>query len=153
MSHENALTSNLQEVEIVYKPHPIARLSRKQVRSPGDAYRIFLQVFPSLEHREYFFVLCLTRSNSALGYSMISMGGINGTIADIRLIFQVAIKSNASGIIVAHNHPSGNLNPSQSDIQLTKRIKEAGNLLDIVLLDHLIISETKYYSFADSETL
>jgi DNA repair protein RadC len=96
----------------------------------------------------------MNRSNSVLGILPISKGGISGTITDIRLIYQAAIKSNASGIIVCHNQPSGNINPSESDSKLTHKIKEAGMLMDIQLLDHLIIiGEGNYYSFADNGLL
>jgi len=82
----------------------------------------------------------------------ISKGGISGTVTDVRIVLQAAIKSNASGFIIAHNHPSGNLNPSESDTRITQKIKEAGNVMDIQLLDHLIITPGEdYYSFADNE--
>ncbi|MGD0755970.1 MAG: JAB domain-containing protein [Bacteroidales bacterium] len=84
----------------------------------------------------------------------VSNGGLSGTITDVRLIFQGAIKANAAGIIVCHNHPSGNLNQSESDTKITQKIKEAGNLMDILFLDHLIIiSDGNYYSFADNGLL
>lgn len=92
----------------------------------------------------------LNRSNAVLGILSISKGGISGTVTDVRLIFQGALKTNASGIIVCHNHPSGNANPSESDRKITQKIKEAGNLMDIQLLDHIIILPVEgYYSFAD----
>ena len=104
-----------------------------------------------IEFVEEFRLLLLNRSNAVLGIIEISKGGISGTVTDIRLIFQAAIKGNASGIICAHNHPSGNLSPSESDIKITQKIKEAGNLMDIQLLDHLIItSEDEYFSMADN---
>jgi DNA repair protein RadC len=82
-----------------------------------------------------------------------SKGGISGKVTDVRITLQYAIKSNASGIIVCHNHPSGNLNPSESDTKITQKIKEAGNIMDIQLLDHLIINDEDYYSFADNGLL
>ena len=89
-----------------------------------------------------------------LGIMHVSKGGISGTVTDVRILFQAAIKANASGIIVCHNHPSGNLNPSESDTKLTQKIKEAGNLMDIQLLDHLILTtDDSYYSFADNGLL
>jgi DNA repair protein RadC len=84
---------------------------------------------------------------------VVSKRGISGSIADIRIIFQAAIKANASGLIICHCHPSGNLNPSESDIKLTQKIKEAGNLMDIQLLDHLILTSESYYSFSDNGLL
>jgi DNA repair protein RadC len=108
----------------------------------------------SIEHIEEFKLLLMNRSNSVLGILPVSKGGISGTVTDIRLIYQAAIKANASGIIVCHNHPSGNLNPSESDSKLTQKIKEAGLLMDIQLLDHLIIiNDGDYYSFADNGLL
>jgi DNA repair protein RadC len=100
---------------------------------------------------EEFKILLMNRSNLVLGILEISKGGISGTVTDARVIFQAAIKGNASGIICAHNHPSGNLNPSESDTRLTQKIREAGNLMDIQLLEHLIITtDDNYYSFADN---
>jgi DNA repair protein RadC len=93
----------------------------------------------------------MNRSNSVLGILDISKGGISGTVTDVRVVYLAAIKVNASGIICAHNHPSGNLNPSESDTRLTQKLKEAGNLMDIQLLDHLILTtDDSYYSFADN---
>jgi len=98
-------------------------------------------------------VLCLNRANRILGWAKVSQGGLTGTVADPKLIYQIALKSNASSIIIAFNHPSGNLNPSESDIQLTRKLKEAGLMLDLPVLDHLIISSEGYYSFADEGLL
>ena len=96
----------------------------------------------------------MNRSNAVLGILSVSKGGISGTVTDIRLIFQGALKTNASGIIVCHNHPSGNAFPSESDRKITQKIKEAGNLLDIQLLDHIIILPVEgYYSFADDGSI
>lgn len=96
----------------------------------------------------------MNRSNAVLGILSVSKGGISGTVTDIRIIFQAAIKANASGIIVCHNHPSGNMNPSESDTKITHKIKEAGAIMDIQLLDHLIITmDGDYYSFADNGLL
>ena len=99
--------------------------------------------------------LLLNRANKVLGISTISEGGLSGTVTDVRLIYQYAIKANASGIIIAHNHPSGNINPSESDQKITNKIKDAGNLLDIQLLDHIILTaEIEIYrSFADEGQL
>lgn len=101
-----------------------------------------------LPHEE-FWVLLLNRANRLVKKKKISEGGVSGTVADPKIIFKLAVEELASAIIVAHNHPSGNPKPSESDITLTKKIKEAGKLLDISLLDHLIIAHDKYYSFAD----
>jgi len=122
------------------------------VKSSKDPFDIFIKAWDldSIEHVEEFKLMLLTRSNKVLRIASISKGGINGTVTDVRIILQYAIKSNASGIIICHNHPSGNLQPSESDLSLTKKIKEAAGLLDVQLLDHLIIiPEGRYYSVGD----
>ena len=136
-------------VRIVYSKNQ-PNSERLKVTSSDTAYKILKDIWSKqIETREEFIVLLMDRSNTVLGYHMLSMGGITGTVADIRLLYSVALKALSTAIIVSHNHPSGNLNPSQSDISLTTRIKDAGKLLDIVLLDHLIVTKDGYYSFAD----
>ena len=145
----------ISEVRLVYRTK-VKASDRLQVKSSKDAFDIFMENWnlDSIEHIEEFKLLLMNRSNSVLGILAVSKGGILGTVTDIRLIYQAAIKANASGIIVAHNHPSGNLNPSESDTKLTQKIKEAGNLMDIQLLDHLILTmDGSYYSFADNGLL
>ena len=104
----------------------------------------------SIEHIEELKFMLLTRSNKVLGIASISKGGINGSVTDVRIILQYAIKSNASGIIICHNHPNGNLQSSESDQAITKKIKDSALLIEIQLLDHLIIDTDDYYSFADN---
>jgi DNA repair protein RadC len=99
------------------------------------------------------YVLFLDNASQVLGYNILSSGGITGTVADLRLIFSVALESLATKIIIAHNHPSGNLNPSEADTALTRKIYNAGKVMDITLLDHLIITVKGYYSFADEGNL
>lgn len=99
--------------------------------------------------KEIFMVLLLNRANKVIRKCIISQGGVSGTVADPKIIFKLALESLACGIILAHNHPSGNLKPSQADRDLTQRMKEGGRLLDMQVLDHLIISEQNYFSFAD----
>lgn len=106
-----------------------------------------------LEYQEQVKVILLNRANIVLGIYELSKGGISGTVVDIRIILGVALKCNASTIILVHNHPSGKLVPSEPDKAITKRLKEACNLLEVYLLDHLIISKFGYYSFADEGTL
>lgn len=103
----------------------------------------------NLNFREQFIIMCLSRSNRVIGFANISIGGVNGTIADPKLIFEFALSCHASGIILSHNHPSGNEKPSDADLKLTGKIKDGGKFLDIAVLDHLIITEEKYFSFAD----
>ena len=93
--------------------------------------------------------MLLNRGNKVLETISVSSGGLTGTVADVRMIFEHAIKSKATSIMLCHNHPSGNLSPSQMDIDLTRKLVKAGETLDIKVLDHLIIGENKYYSFAD----
>jgi DNA repair protein RadC len=107
----------------------------------------------TIELQEEFKVLLLNRANMILGIYNLSKGGVFGTIVDIKLLLAAAIKSNASSMIVAHNHPSGNLKPSVSDKRLTKKIKEGAKLLDVELLDHLIVTKLFYYSFSDDGLL
>ena len=144
--------TNISEVRLVYRTK-VKASDRPQVKCSKDAFDIFIESWDldSIEHIEEFKFMLLTRSNKVLGIAPISKGGISGTVTYVRIILQAAIKSNASGLIVCHNHPSGNLNPSESDTKLTQKIKESGNIMDIQLLDHLIITpEDSYYSFADN---
>lgn len=120
-----------------------------QIKSSQDVAGIFQPLLSDLSHEE-FWVLFLNRSNKVIDRMKISQGGISGTVTDIRIIMKKAVENLASGIIVCHNHPSGNLNPSESDTNITRKIRDAGNLMDIQLLDHLIISDRDYYSFADN---
>jgi len=92
----------------------------------------------------------LNRNNQVIGIYPLSRGGMAGTVVDAKLVFSVALKCNASSIIIAHNHPSGNLNPSEADKVITKKLKKAGSYLDIVLLDHLVITNDGFFSFTDN---
>ena len=123
-----------------------------QIKSSKDVADIFQPLLADLPHEE-FWLLFLNRSNRIIGRMKLSQGGISGTVTDVRIILKKAIEMLASGIIVCHNHPSGNTNPSESDTKITQKIKDAGNLVDIQLLDHLIITEKDYYSFADNGLL
>jgi DNA repair protein RadC len=120
-----------------------------QIKCSKDVSDIFTPILSDLSHEE-FWVLFLNRSNKVINMMKLSQGGVSGTVTDVRVMMKKAIEYLASGIIVCHNHPSGNLNPSESDTKITQKIKEAGNLMDIQLLDHLIISDKDYYSFADN---
>ena len=145
--------SNLQEIDIIYK-NKVRRSEMPKVSSSQDGFDYLISIWsPQIERLEEFVILCLNRANKVLGYSKISQGGISGTVADPKVIFQVALKSNASSIILAHNHPSGNTKPSDNDIQLTKKLKKAGEFLELNVLDHLIITTDSYFSFADESLL
>lgn len=121
---------------------------KKKITSSRDAYDILHPLMADLSE-EQFRMLLLNQANKVLGSEIISNGGRTGTVADVRVIFRQAILSNAVSIIVAHNHPSGNLKPSQADIELTRKLKQAGEMMDIKVLDHLIITDSGYYSFGD----
>lgn len=119
-----------------------------KITSSKHAYDILKSKLSDLPHEE-FWILFLNRSNSLIKAECISKGGVSGTIVDVRLVLKPAVEHLASGIILAHNHPSGNLRPSQEDISLTKKVKEAAKLLDIIIQDHIIIGDQHYFSFAD----
>jgi DNA repair protein RadC len=123
-----------------------------QIKSSADAFNIFHPLLSDLSHEE-FWILFLNRSNKPINRMKVSQGGISGTVTDVRIIMKKAVENLASGLIVCHNHPSGNNNPSESDIQITQKIREAGSMLDVQLLDHIIIAGTAYYSFADNGLL
>lgn len=123
-----------------------------KITSSRTAFEVMKDVFIDLEHEE-FWVLYLNRSNQIIKKLIISKGGVTGTVADVKIILKQAIELLASSIILSHNHPSGNLTPSNQDISLTNKIKEAAKSIDVVLLDHLIITDIGYYSFADEDKL
>ena len=138
--------TTISEVRLVYRTK-IKASDILQIKCSKDAFDIFMESWDldSIEHIEEFKIMLLTRSNKVLGIASISKGGISGTVTDVRIILQLAIKSNASGLIACHYHPSGNLNTSESDTKITKKIKESGNIMDIQLLDHLIITAEDSY--------
>lgn len=125
---------------------------KSKITSSADAFKLLNKKLSDLPHEE-FWILLLNRANSLVKMECISKGSVSGTVVDVRLILKPAIESLASGIILSHNHPSGQLKPSEQDISLTKKIKESARLMDINLLDHLIIGEQKYFSFADEGIL
>ncbi|MEQ8302532.1 MAG: DNA repair protein RadC [Cyclobacteriaceae bacterium] len=125
---------------------------KPKITSSKEAFDLIKGDLMDLSHEE-FWVLMMNRANKLLTKKRVSEGGVSGTVADPKIIFKLALDNLASGIIVAHNHPSGNLTASQSDIALTKKLKEAGSTLEIQLLDHLIIGGQKYFSFADEGIL
>jgi DNA repair protein RadC len=123
-----------------------------QIKSSADVFNIFHPLLSDLSHEE-FWILFLNRSNKPINRMKVSQGGVSGTVTDVRIIMKKAVEHLASGLVVCHNHPSGNNNPSESDIQITQKIREAGAMLDVQLLDHIIIAGTAYYSFADNGLL
>jgi len=127
-------------------------LERKKITSSNSVFEYVQPIIGELPHEE-FWILYLNNSNKIIKSAQLSKGGITGTVVDVRLAFKDALQLGAVGIILAHNHPSGTLKPSQADIQLTKKLKTAGDSLDIKVLDHLIITEKAYFSFADENML
>lgn len=122
------------------------------VQSSKDALNIFKPLLGDLDH-EQFWVLFLNHRNKVLQKKQMSIGGMNGTLVDVRLLFKWALEFGASSLILGHNHPSGSLQPSKDDEKLTDKIKEAGDCLDIKVLDHIIVTEKDYFSFADNALL
>ena len=127
-------------------------LIKPVIKSSKSVFNIMQPKIGNLKHEE-FWVLFLNNSNTIINSKQLSKGGLTGTLVDVRMLFKEAIALLATGIIVCHNHPSGKLVPSVADKQLTNKIKEAGLLLDIKLLDHLIICNQGYFSFADENSL
>ncbi len=145
----NLFNSTVDEVSIIY--HNSVRPSERQrVSNSQSAHEILRNIWnDQFELYESFYVLFLNRANRVLGYRCISQGGVSGTLVDPKAIFQAALLSNASAIILSHNHPSGNLTPSEADTRITNKIKSAGEFLEIQVIDHLILGEDRFYSFAD----
>lgn len=156
----NPLTASEQELEYVAGAKAAQKILAaksllfpnkevKQVRSSGDAYNIVAPYLTNLDH-EQFWVAALNRANKLIDVIQISQGGMTGTVVDTKILFKRLLVMGACNFIVAHNHPSGNLQPSGDDVNITEKIKNAGLLLDMKLLDHIIVGGTGYYSFADN---
>lgn len=128
------------------------QLELSKITSSNDVFEIMTPLIGSLDHEE-FWVIFLNNSNKIKFKTSLSKGGMTGTVVDIRVLFQIALEQKATGIILSHNHPSGKLKPSEADIQITKKIKEAGKVMDVQVLDHVIITEYSYFSFADEGLL
>jgi DNA repair protein RadC len=123
-------------------------INRSKILDSESAFQLMYALLSGIMYEE-FWVVYLNNSNMVLAKKKIAQGGITSTTVDLRLIYSIALEQHSTAILLYHNHPSGNINPSESDIQLTKKIVEAGKLLDIKVLDHLIIGEKNFYSFAD----
>jgi DNA repair protein RadC len=127
-------------------------LERKKIASSSDVFDLMQPLLGDIGHEE-FHIVYLSNSNKVMRTQAISRGGITGTVADIRLIMKAALDVGATSIILCHNHPSGNKKPSQADISLTRKVKQAGEIMDVKVLDHIIITLKEYYSFADEGML
>ncbi|KJJ39870.1 JAB domain-containing protein [Aequorivita vladivostokensis] len=143
-------SKKMYEVGIVYK-RPLFD-TMPVIKNSCDAHTVLSELidYDLVDFKEYFWVLLLTKSNRVLGFSQIGMGDTAGVVVNVKEIFQLALKTNASGIILCHNHPSGNLTSSKPDRTLTEKIKIAGNIFSIQLVDHIIITREGFYSLADN---
>lgn len=130
--------------------HEVPELSR--IASSQSIFEIMQPVIGELPHEE-FWIIYLNNSNKVLLKTQLSKGGITGTLVDVRLVFKTALEVGATGVILSHNHPSGTLKPSDADRQITRKLKTAGEHLDIKILDHVIVTETAWFSFADEGLL
>ncbi len=143
------MTSTLHTPEITLKKMATT-FPKVQIKTSNDAYNFIKQLYTDdIEIYESFFILLLNNAAQTIGFAKISQGGITSTVVDTRMVAKIAIESLAISVVLAHNHPSGKLKPSDQDRSLTKKIKEGLKLLDISVLDHLILSSESYMSFAD----
>jgi DNA repair protein RadC len=151
VKNENKLF-NVAEIQVSYNT---TNTPKEKIFTAKSAYKVFLSTWnlDTIELQEEFKILLLNRANEVLGIYPLSKGGITGTVVDQRLIFAVALKCNATAILIAHNHPSGKLQPSEADISITKSIYKCGEILNITLIDHLIITKEGYFSFSDEGKL
>ena len=138
------------EVQLSYR-NTVPYKKRTQITNAKEAYKVLLKIHndDTIDYTESFRVIYLNQSNHVLGCRTISEGGLTNTQSDIRTIMQGALLTNAVAMIIAHNHPSGNVTPSEKDIQITSQINKAAKLLDLQLLDHIIYTRETYFSFAD----
>lgn len=149
---EAKAVSIIAALEVGARRQSAEALTSDQITHSAALYEILKPMMMDLPHEE-FRVIYLNRANKILANERISTGGITGTVADVKIIFKKALELLASSIILAHNHPSGNLTPSAADIQLTRKMRETGKIMEIDVLDHIIVTESGYYSFADNGTL
>ena len=148
----HSIPKEVAEIKVSYSTTSTPKI---KITTVNKAFEVLLSLWDldTIELQEEFKVLLLNRANEVLGIYPLSKGGITGTVVDSRLIFAVALKCNATGIILCHNHPSGNLKPSDNDITLTRSIKKCADFLDITLIDHLIITRNGYFSFSNEGKL
>lgn len=145
--------ATISNLELKAKKTP-SNFEKVKIISSNDAFKVIKQFyFDDIDIFESFFILCLNRNNQTIAYAKISQGGVAGTVVDIKLIAKYAIDCLASSVILAHNHPSGNLKASNEDLAITKRIKEGLKTLDIQVLDHIILTSDGYLSFSDEGIL
>lgn len=143
--------SKISEFSLKYTKTDIQKTKVTTSESASNVIRKFY--FDDINIYESFFILLLNRANNTTGFAKISQGGTAGTVVDIKIIAKYAVESLSSAVIICHNHPSGDKRPSDADLNITRRIKDALLLLDIKLIDHIIITENDFYSFADNGNL
>ena len=143
--------STISEYSLKYTKTDIQKTKVTTSESASNVIRKFY--FDDINIYESFFILLLNKANNTTGFAKISQGGTAGTVVDIKIIAKYAVESLSSSVIICHNHPSGNKQPSDADLNITRKIKDALSLLDIKLIDHIIITENDFYSFADNGNL
>ncbi|MGL6128165.1 JAB domain-containing protein [Chryseobacterium artocarpi] len=148
----NNIISEVSEIQVSYKPNKIVNT---KITTSFDAVQIIRKFWneETIEMQEEVKVILLNNSNCVLGIYNLSKGGITSSLVDVRLVLSVTLKCLAQGIILVHNHPSGNLKPSSADLTIVKKLKESCNLMDIALFDSIIITNESYMSFADDGLL
>ena len=153
MSSKTEIIHQVTEISVSYH-NRVKSSERFKISRSSDAYELLLTNWDdTIELYESFKIIMLNKANKVLGISNISNGGVSGTVVDPKRVFQTALKANACGLILCHNHPSGTTTPSEADIKITHKIKQAGIFLEISVLDHLIVTPESFYSFADEGTL
>jgi DNA repair protein RadC len=147
-----SVLNRVSEVELVYKSK-VKPSERPQIKTSRDSYQLLFKNWDSnrIEFIEQFKVILMNRANKVLGIYELSTGGVTGTVADIKLVFMAALKTNACSLILSHNHPSGNLKPSMADEELTRKMKAAGTVLEIKVLDHVIVTTEGYFCSVRNE--
>ncbi len=144
--------SIITALELGLRRRSAAALEKTKITCSNDVFEVMQPLLGALQHEE-FWIIFLNNSNKILDKILLSKGGLTGTLVDSRIVFKKAMELSATGIILCHNHPSGTVKPSTSDMNLTKKLKNAGEILDIKVLDHLIITEKNYTSFADENLI
>lgn len=150
MDHNIQSLFSVAEVDLIYR-NKVSPGNRIKITGSDSVYDVFISAWDlnKIDMIEQFYLMMLDRANHCIGLSNISTGGISACVVDPKIVFATALKANSSSIVVAHNHPSGNLKPSNADIRLTEKLKHAGQFLDLPVMDHLIVTPLKYYSFAN----
>ena len=138
----------IAEVQITYSSQ-VKASERFRIVGSKDAAKAFRSIWPAYDHIEFCYILMLNRQNQVLGAHQLAKGGMTGAVIDVRVVFQVALKAAATSIIMAHNHPSGNLEASDADKKISRSIREAGKFMEIPLIDHLILTSESFMSMAD----